>query len=147
MRNTRTSLLRLIPKIHRATHRIGLHIAGLTELGVTQAEAHILDHLVTSGDSTVGELHHAFAHRRSTLTSVMDRLTDRGLITREASEHDRRTFVIRLTAAGKTLATRLHNELEQLEARVLESVSDRDIKSFENVLTAVDKALAAPKRR
>src|SRR5436190_936908 len=96
----RAKALILIPGIHRATHRLGLVIG--SSLGVSQAEAHILQHLATSGDSTVGELHRAFAHRRSTLTSVLDRLDENGLVRRTASRADRRTFVVSLTAAGRT---------------------------------------------
>jgi DNA-binding MarR family transcriptional regulator len=139
--------LQLIPSIHRATHRIGLYIAHLTQLGVTQAEAHILTHLIAVGPCTVGELHAAFAHRRSTLTSVLDRLTEKKLIVREPSEKDRRTFVIGLTAQGATLATRLHHCLRQLEGRVLAAVSARDVKSFSALLTVLEETLQAQERQ
>jgi DNA-binding MarR family transcriptional regulator len=141
MAGTRPQPLKLIAPIHRATHRIGLHIAQMSELGVTQPEAHILDHLVCNGDSTVGQLHAAFAHRRSTLTSVLDRLAEKKLIAREASEADRRTFVIRLTPAGKSLAMRLQAPLRELEAKVLALVSARDVDGFTKVLAALEEVL------
>ena len=143
MAGTRPQPLKLIAPIHRATHRIGLHIAQMSELGVTQPEAHILDHLVCHGDSTVGQLHAAFAHRRSTLTSVLDRLSEKKLIAREASEADRRTFVIRLTPAGKALAMRLQQPLRELEARVMELVSARDVAGFTKVLAALEEVLGS----
>lgn|SRR5262249_39707327 len=143
MRRPRSGPLRLIPTIHRATHQIGLHIARLSALGVTQAEAHILDHLATHGDSTVGDLHRAFAHRRSTLTSVLDRLAERGAITRQVSRTDRRTFVVRLTARGKALAPRVHRALERIEAPALASVSPRDKQGFDRVIAAINHALRA----
>jgi len=141
MPGARPQPLKLIPPIHRATHRIGLHIAQMSELGVTQPEAHILDHLACNGDCTVGELYGAFAHRRSTLTSVLDRLSGKKLIGREASEEDRRTFVIRLTPAGKSLAMRLHELLRELEARVIALVSARDVDGFTKVLVALEEVL------
>jgi DNA-binding MarR family transcriptional regulator len=141
MPSARPQPLKLIPPIHRATHRIGLHIAQMSELGVTQPEAHILDHLACNGDCTVGALYNAFAHRRSTLTSVLDRLSEKKLIAREASEEDRRTFVIRLTPAGKVLATRLHDALRELEARVIALVSARDVDGFAKVLAALEQVL------
>jgi DNA-binding MarR family transcriptional regulator len=141
MAGTRAQPLKFIPPIHRATHRIGLYIARQRELGATQPEAHILDHLAANGDCTVGQLYDTFAHRRSTLTSVLDRLWDKKLISREPSEEDRRTFVIRLTPAGKELALRLHGQLRQLETRVSASVSARDMTGFANVLAAIEKAL------
>jgi DNA-binding MarR family transcriptional regulator len=83
--------LRLIPQIHRATHRIGLYLADLREFGLSQGEAHILAHLAKAAPATINDLHRGLAHKRSTLTSILDRLADRGLITREVGASDRRT--------------------------------------------------------
>jgi DNA-binding MarR family transcriptional regulator len=145
MPSRRAAPLRLIPHLHRATHQVGLHIAGLRDLGVTQAEAHILDHLASHGDSTVGQLHQAFAHRRSTLTSVLDRLADRGLILREVSDVDRRTFLVRPTAAGRSLAARVHDALARVEARALAQAAPRDRDGFLTVLAALGRSLKAEK--
>jgi DNA-binding MarR family transcriptional regulator len=116
--------LQLIFGIHRATHRIGLFIQRRVP-GLTQAEAHILCHLHEQGDSSIADLHGAFAHKRSTLTSVLDRMDSRGLILREPSEKDRRSFVVSLTRRGKTKAARVHALLESLESGVLRA-TDRD---------------------
>jgi DNA-binding MarR family transcriptional regulator len=124
--------LQLILNIHRATHRIGLFIQRHAP-DLTQAEAHILCHLHEFGDSTVADLHRAFAHKRSTLTSVLDRLEARGLIKRSSSAKDRRSFVISLTAAGKKKAARIHHHLESLEL----AVSNKDrarLAAFQQVI-------------
>jgi DNA-binding MarR family transcriptional regulator len=142
MASRRPSALRLIPHLHRATHQVGVHVAGLKDLGVTQAEAHILDHLASHGACTVGQLHRAFAHRRSTLTSVLDRLADRGLIRRDASDEDRRTFRVSLTVGGRPLAARVHDTLARIEARALAHLSPRDREGFDAVLAALERALA-----
>lgn len=133
--------LRIIPQIHRATHRVGLHIARLGGTSVTQAEAHVLAHLDEAGPSTIADVHRAFAHRRSTLTSILDRLQARGLIVRTSDARDRRTFVISLTARGRTVAGRVARHLEAFEARVLESASPSDLRTFVRVLNAMDRAL------
>lgn len=110
--------LRLIPDLHRATHRVGLHLERVVP-GMTQAEAHILAHLGSAGDCTIAELHQALAHKRSTLTSVLDRLEGRQLATRELDAADRRTFRIRLTPSGRALAAEVLASLEAIEARAL----------------------------
>ena len=129
--------LRLIPSIHRATHRIGLHLTKLADPRVTQAEAHILAHLAGYGDSTIAELHRAFAHKRSTLTSILDRLEARRLVTRRTSEQDRRTFVIRLTPEGKRAAKRVYDYMEAVERRLLKRLTPSQLASFTAVLEAV----------
>src|SRR5258708_14605508 len=115
--------LRLVPHIHRATHRIGLYLAHLREDGLSQGEAHILALLATAGPSTIAELHRGLAHKRSTLTSILDRLAARGFITREVSAADRRTFVIAPTGKGVSIARRVHRHLAAPETTVLLRVS------------------------
>ena len=131
--------LRLIPDIHRATHRIAVYLAR-TEAGASQGEAHILAHLMSFGDSTVADLHRAFAHKRSTLTSILDRLAARGLIHRETSARDRRSFVISLTGPGKKLGGRVYRNLEVLETRALKQAGKAQLEGFRAILKALEKA-------
>jgi DNA-binding MarR family transcriptional regulator len=126
--------LRLIPHIHRATHRIGLHIAHLGDPAVNQAEAHVLAHLAASGPSTIGEVHHAFGHKRSTLTSILDRLERRNLIVRTSDARDRRTFVVGLTAPGRASARRVVQHLTALETVVLRGAAPGDVRAFLRIL-------------
>lgn len=133
--------LELIFRIHRATHRIGLYIQRRAP-DLTQAEAHILCHLEESGDSTVGELHRAFAHKRSTLTSVLDRLEARRLIRRESSRADRRSFNVKLTGAGKRKARRIHSRLEALEAGVLRATNRGAVETFRELIQGLEEAAA-----
>jgi DNA-binding MarR family transcriptional regulator len=127
--------LRLIPEVHRATHRIGIY---LDSLGITQGEGHILSHLAAAGDSTIAQLHRALAHRRSTLTSILDRLADRQFITRESDPADRRSFIVRLSKKGKTVAEKVHRELTRIEESVLKGLSGQKFQSIVKVLQALE---------
>jgi DNA-binding MarR family transcriptional regulator len=131
--------LRLVHRVHRATHRIGVYLDGLRERGLTQGEAHILGLLAHSHEANVADLHRDLAHKRSTLTSILDRLAKRGLITRVVGETDRRTFVVGLTAKGRRLAQRVQRHLSALERAVVHRVSARDIKSFNKVVAALEE--------
>src|SRR5215510_10051010 len=131
--------LRLVHPVHRATHRIGLYLDDLRERGLTQGEAHVLGLLAHSGRANVAELHRGLAHKRSTLTSILDRLARRRLITRAVGETDRRTFVVRLTTKGRKLARRIHHHLSTLERAVIRRVNTADIKGFTRVLAALEE--------
>jgi DNA-binding MarR family transcriptional regulator len=131
--------LRLVHPVHRATHRIGLYLDDLRERGLTQGEAHVLGLLAQSGRASVSDLHRGLAHKRSTLTSILDRLVGRGLVTRAVGETDRRTFVVRLTAKGRKLAQRIDRHLSALERAVVHRVSATDIKSFNKVVAALEQ--------
>lgn len=137
--------LRLIPEIHRATHRIGIY---LDSLGITQGEGHILSHLAASGDSTIAELHRALAHRRSTLTSILDRLAERRFITRESDPNDRRSFIVRLSKRGKTVAAQVHRELAHIEESALKGVTGHEFQSVVKVLQTLEKTAdrASPRK-
>jgi DNA-binding MarR family transcriptional regulator len=130
--------LRLVPPIHRATHRIGLYLANLRDDGLSQGEGHILALLATSAPATIAELHRGLAHKRSTLTSILDRLTARGFVTRGVGATDRRTFVITPTAKGRQVARRVHRHLADLEAAVGRQVTADDLKGFMRVVSAVE---------
>ena len=122
--------LKLIPAIHRATHRIGLYLAELRNGELSQGEAHILAHLASASPATVGELHEALAHKRSTLTSILDRLAAREFITREPGIEDRRTFVVALTKTGQPVASRVLRHLLALERAVVNAFPPQDLNAF-----------------
>jgi len=132
-------LLKLIPALHHATHSVSVFLDRHSALGVTQAEAHILTHLWAEGESTVGQLHGAFGHRRSTLTSILDRLADRGLISRKSSETDRRTFIIALTTQGVKTARDAYKVLHELESSVFRSIPRSGVEGFIAVAAAISR--------
>lgn len=131
--------LRFVPPIHRATHRIGLYLTGLREYGLSQGEAHILAHLATSGPTSIADLHRGLAHKRSTLTSILDRLVARGFITRQVSTADRRTFIVTPTARGRQVAGRVHRHLDALERAIASRVSADDVRGFARVIAVVEE--------
>lgn len=149
--------LRIIPALHRATHRVGLFLQKRTP-HASQGEAHLLAHLHEhDGEATVAELHRAWAHRRSTLTDMLDRLERRGLVRRTPSEQDRRSVRIRVTAKGSRLAAGVHAELVALEAQLIGRAGDRAVRSFAAVaediagtaeeLARAEGTRARPRRR
>src|SRR5256884_3711089 len=130
--------LRLVHPVHRATHRIGLYLDDLRERGLTQGEAHVLGLLAHSGLANVADLHRGLAHKRSTLTSILDRLAERGFITREVGAADRRTFLVRPTRRGRDVARRVERRLADLERAVRSRVSAEELRAFAKVLAAIE---------
>ena len=131
--------LQLVPHIHRATHRIGLYLADLDRHRLSQGEAHVLAQLAAASPATIKELHHGLAHKRSTLTSILDRLTQRGFITRQVGLSDRRTFIITPTSTGRQVARQVHRHLSDLERAIARRVTPADLKAFVKVITAVEE--------
>jgi DNA-binding MarR family transcriptional regulator len=116
-----------------------LYLADLREHGLSQGEAHILAQLIAASPQTIAQLHKGLAHKRSTLTSILDRLVQRGFVAREVSADDRRTFVITLTPAGRKVALRVHRHLSDLERAVCGRVTRKEVDAFLKVLSAVEE--------
>lgn len=131
-------MLLLIPAIHRAAHAIATFLDADPDLAVTQAEAHVLAHLAARGRCTVGQIHAEFGHKRSTLTSILNRLEERSFITCQVNEADRRSLMIDLTPPGELLATAILKKLTELEQEILGAFSPRDQKTALWVLTVVN---------
>ena len=138
--------LRLVPPIHRATHRIGLYLAAVGDGSLSQGEAHILALLASRSPATIADLHRGLAHKRSTLTSILDRLADRRLITRTVGIEDRRTFLIAPTAVGRTVAARVKRDLVDLERAVARRVTAPEVAAFLTVVSAIEEEAHARTR-
>jgi DNA-binding MarR family transcriptional regulator len=128
----------MILELQRAVHLIGVHVEqAASELGVTQAEAHVLAQLGRGGPQTVGELLHGVGHKGSTLTNVLDRLDLRGLIERRLNPHDRRSFIVATTKEGDRAARQIMAVLDRLEQEVRAKVSARDVDGLVAVVDAL----------
>jgi DNA-binding MarR family transcriptional regulator len=130
-------LLFLSP-IHRATRQVGLYLEARTRaLGVSNAEGHLITYLRSYGPCAITELHRVFGYKRSTLTSMLDRLEERELVVRELDPEDRRSFRVGLTRAGRGAGERLQTILEEMEAKVQARIRKADLEGFRNVLHAI----------
>ena len=97
--------LQFLSPIHKASRQISIYLERATiELGVSAGEGHLLSYLRTYAPCPLSELERVFGHKRSTLTSMLDRLSDRALLTRHVNPDDRRSFTLELTPEGRKLA-------------------------------------------
>jgi|SRR5579872_1241615 len=126
--------------LHRSTHQLALWIEeSLREEGVSHAEANILAFLHSVPDATINDAHRHLAHRRSTLTNLIDRLESRGLVARSSSGTSRRTVGLGLTGRGRQVASDVAELLSWLQEEVEASVSSEDMDGFRRVVAAVQE--------
>ncbi len=91
----------------------------LPDLGLTGSEINALGNLASGGSRTVSALAAAAGVRSTTMSSILDRLEQRGLIRRRTVAGDRRAVRIELTAAGQTAAAAVRRECARLEDEAL----------------------------
>ena len=111
--------LQYIGALHRAIHGVGLFFDERFDGNLSQAEVVVLLYLWGNRASTINDVHRAFLHRRSTLTSVLDRLEAKGLLERRVSKGgDRRSLVLKLTQRGLDASARAASAVADLEQRI-----------------------------
>jgi DNA-binding MarR family transcriptional regulator len=137
-------VLEFIPALHRAVNAVQVLLAE-ERIDVTHAEALVLAQLCEAKIQRMSEIRRAFGQRKSTLTSVADRLVERGLITRYDDPKDRRVQLVRLTRAGERSARRIVTILTALEKRAIKAAEPCDVEALRRGLEAIGDA--APKRK
>ena len=132
--------LDFLSPLHKASRQISVYLETHTqELGVSPLEGHVLTYLRSYAPTPIGELVRVFGIKQSTFTSVLDRLEEAGLLSREINREDRRSFLIHLSDRGRDLAEKLNRLLEALEDEIRQRVSARDMKGFRAVMAAVEE--------
>jgi DNA-binding MarR family transcriptional regulator len=92
----------------------------VTAQGYTVSEWRVLASLAGSEPINIGRLAQITTMKQPTVTRVLDRMQSRGLVERLPNDGDRRVTLVRITAAGTRLVTRLIPLARQHELRVLE---------------------------
>jgi DNA-binding MarR family transcriptional regulator len=142
--------LRFLSPIHKAYRQISIFLEDrCSGLDLSATEGQLLSYLRSYNPAPVSELHRVLGVKRSTLTSILDRLEARKWLARQHSQRDRRVILVGLTDAGCVGADRVRQTVEQLEAEIGARVGPDDLRGFGAVLSAIDAAtevvLAPPK--
>jgi len=132
-------------QLSRTASRLASYLdAACAEVGVSSLEAQALSHLGGSGGSSISELQKTMGVRPSTLTSVLDRLSERRMIKREVCPDDRRSFLVRLTQKGNDTSHRISKVIRSFEESISSELSARQIQGFQVVLDAIDRESQTP---
>jgi DNA-binding MarR family transcriptional regulator len=132
--------MHIVPALERATHAVAIWIERtFADLRLTQAEAHVLAYLADHAPCSINDLHHSFGHRRSTLTSLLDRLEQREWVRRGTHPTSRRLVLVYLTDAGRPVAERVQAAVRELEQRVAARAGSRGVVTFQRVIQAMEE--------
>jgi MarR family transcriptional regulator, organic hydroperoxide resistance regulator len=127
--------------LHRTTHHTLHALSGaLADLNLGAAEINALANLAGRGALNVRELSAETGTKTTTLTGVLDRLENRGYLTRELDPSDRRSFRLPLTEAGRTAAERVRAAVVDLERDALARLTETQIAGFHAVVAALQAA-------
>src|SRR5438093_9952581 len=99
-----THLWLVMMKAHRSLQRLATRSIASAEVGLSDFA--VMEMLLHKGPQPVNEIGRRIELTSGAITSAVDRLESRGLVTREEHETDRRARIVRLTARGKDEAVK-----------------------------------------
>jgi DNA-binding MarR family transcriptional regulator len=106
----------------------------VTAQGFTVSEWRVLASLAGSEPVNIGQLAEITTMKQPTVTRVLDRMQARGLIERLPNDADRRVTLVRITAAGTRLVSKLIPLALQHERRVLEPFGQQRAEDLKTTL-------------
>jgi MarR family 2-MHQ and catechol resistance regulon transcriptional repressor len=89
-------------KAHRSLQRLATWSIDAADVGLSDFA--VMEMLLHKGPQPVNEIGRRIELTSGAITTAVDRLESRGLVTREAHESDRRARIVRLTPRGKEQA-------------------------------------------
>lgn len=132
-------LLRELVRCYQAFERASSAHIRLT--GLTSPQFDILATLGNTPGMTFKELGSRTLITKGTLTGIVDRLEERGLVKRVASDCDGRSTLVKLTRAGDALFHRTFAPHLDFLAPAFDSLSERSRRDLESQLARLREAL------
>ncbi len=143
---------RVITAIHGLQRRLGQWYAHqLIDLGLSQGEWAVLSRLATCDEGTVmtpSQLADAGSVAPSSMTHRLDRMTERGLVSRTTDPANRTRVLVSLTQEGWEMFSAAIKESDMLESDVLSPLNVRQREQLasllEQVIAGLDEHVAEP---
>lgn len=111
-----------IRRILRATELYGRDLAKAA--GLTAVQFRVLQVVAEKGWSTATEISGRMGVSQATVTSLVDKLVQKGMVMRQRSERDRRQTDILITDQGRATVENAPDPLQQRYVRQFESLPD-----------------------
>jgi len=111
--------------------------ADLADLGITSAQAVILIRLGAEGSCTAASLCRRSGYDTGSMTRMIDRLEEKGLIERERSTEDRRVINLKVTESGMGLRSQITRRACLMMEPRLEGFSQEEFDLLKSLLRRV----------
>ncbi len=125
----------VLTKAQRNIHQ--LFKAELAPFGVTPGQYGVLRCLWDENAQTAKKLADRLALDGSTITGILDRMEQKGLIEKQTDPKDRRAMQVMLTAKGKKLQKPVSEAIETANRRALVKLDQQEAEFLKNVLEEI----------
>ncbi|CAN5769062.1 MarR family winged helix-turn-helix transcriptional regulator [soil metagenome] len=107
------------------------------ELGLTRSQCQVLAHLARNGGIQQGALAEILEVEPITLTRILDRLEEAGLVARSAHPTDRRIRLLNLTAAAHPLLEQIFAIGAQTRGEAMEGIAEAERDRLFTILSSM----------
>jgi DNA-binding MarR family transcriptional regulator len=97
---------------------------------ISLVHLHVLSVLEHDGPQTMGGLADALDVSHASVTGIVDRMAERGLVSRQRSTDDRRVVRVALTEEGGTVLGGLSAERREVLSELLDGLTDAELEGF-----------------
>lgn len=106
--------------------RIGAKVKEKLPIDMTMEQHYILRYLARTEYSTTSELADVMCVTKSTITSIITKLVNKGLISREPSLEDRRVIYLKITDEGRHQFDMIEHEIQKILLPYLNKVEEEE---------------------
>ena len=114
----------------------------LKDTGLTLGQPKVLDYLKDHDGASQKEIAAGCVIGAGSLTSILNRMEEKGLIERKMLNGNRRTFHIFMTESGKKNQKLVEETFEKIEETALNNVSEEEQKVFMEIFLRIYRNLA-----
>lgn len=105
-------------------------LENLKNTGLTIGQPKVLDYLKDHDGSSQKDIAQGCFLEAGSLTSILNRMEEKGLIERKILNGNRRTFHIFLTEEGKESQKKVEETFSEIEKQALEGISEEEYAAF-----------------
>jgi MarR family transcriptional regulator, 2-MHQ and catechol-resistance regulon repressor len=113
--------------------------AGLAESGIDDTDFRILEALLNKGPLPVNTIGPKVFLTPGSISTAVDRLVERGLVSRVESPEDRRVRVVSLTPRGRRLIAPVYRKHAAEIKRIFAHASPKEVRALETILKKLGK--------
>lgn len=106
----------------------------IAPIGLSVLEWYALRALYADNGATASHLAQAVCRHPSSMTALLDRMEEKGLVSRAVDAHDRRSVRVYLTDAGWQMRPRVERAAGHLNALISEHITGEQLDTFLYVL-------------
>ena len=146
--STRATPLRtadLAPQLRFAVMRLSRRLRQHAPDDITPSQLSALAVVVREGPLTLSQLADAEQVQPPTITRVVDALGQQGLVTRAASDHDRRVAFVAATPEGRALVEAIRRRRDAYLAQRLRTFSPEELALLEQAAPLLERLVEEPR--